>query len=103
MGGAERRSDRVTRAQRGASSQTLTQAPAITSWCLAEPGRTHAVYIRGTREVVTLRVGAGTRWQITRFDPLTGKRERIDELRNGDALRLSAPDEQDWLFVVRAS
>ena len=98
---AARTGDRATRVELADQHRTLTQAPATTYWCLAEPGRTYAVYVRGTTQPVTVSVTTGGSWKASRFDPRTGQSENISVTASGDQVKLTAPDEQDWLFVVR--
>jgi hypothetical protein len=77
------------------------RAPQTTYWCLAEPGRTYAVYVRGTKEPVTLTLPGSAGWSGQRFDPRTGKSEKLPVKAEGGRVRLTPPDTQDWVFVVR--
>lgn len=86
----------------GRGAATL-RVPETTYWCLAEPDRSYAVYVRGTRAPVTLRIagGAGTNWKAERFDPRSGRSAAVPGSVQDGVLSLTAPDEQDWVFVVR--
>ena len=97
-----RTADRTAPAEPG-SRQTLIQAPATTYWCLAEANRTYVLYVRGTKQPVTLTVGAWGKWNVVRHDPRTGAKQNVAVKESGTSLELAAPDEQDWVFVVRGS
>lgn len=99
---ATRIADRGTRGELGDRHVILTQAPATTYWCLAEPGKVYVAYLRGTTQPVAVNVGQGGPWKASRFDPRTGQSENITVTAAGDRVNLTAPDEQDWLWVVRS-
>jgi hypothetical protein len=80
---------------------TLTRAPATTYWCLAEPGRVYAVYVRGLDEPVTLDAADSGDWTVVRYDPRDGTTDTIEPTINGARVQLAPPDDLDWLFVVR--
>lgn len=98
-----RTGDRVARIELPAGNLTTTQAPVTTYWCLADPGRTHVVYVRGTKQPVTVAGLIGPGWKTTRFDPRSGKTEDVPLAVEGGRASMLAPDEQDWLFVLRAA
>jgi hypothetical protein len=98
---AARTSDRVTRVETGDSHMTLTRAPATTYWCLAEPGRVYAVYVRGLDEPVTLDAADSGGWTAMRYNPRDGTTDSIEPTINGARVQLAPPDDLDWLFVVR--
>jgi hypothetical protein len=98
---APRTADRTTQVKVGDRHLTRTQAPATTYWCLAEPGRVHVIYVRGTKQPVRVEVTAGGGWKATRFDPREGKSEATTvKIENGSAV-LGTPDERDWVFLLR--
>lgn len=100
---AARTDDRVTRVDLAGRNLTLNQAPVTTYWCLAEPGRAYAVYIRGTREPVSLRTDGSGKWAVERFDPRSGAKYKATATVDDGRIQLIAPDDQDWAFVVRRS
>ena len=72
------------------------------AYCLAEPGRRYVVYCENTRST-QLKVGgsADATYRITRFDPRTGERVRLDPReKGGKTLFLPCPDTEDWVFDV---
>jgi hypothetical protein len=96
-----RGTDRAGRVEEGDRQVTRTQPPAATYWCLAEPGQTYIVYMRGTKQPVTISGVSGRTWQTTRLDPRTGKSQRISVATADGRVSLAAPDEQDWIFLLR--
>lgn len=108
-GAAARSAERTTEVEQGAKRQSLPRTPATTYWCLAdESGRTHVVYVRGTKEPVAVNVGGAgeakaATWSATRFDPRSGKSESAAIATEAGKVRLSAPDERDWVFVLRTA
>lgn len=93
--------DRASRVEVADRPVALTRAPAVSYWCLAEPGREYAIYVRGTRAPVALTTSADARWTVERHDPRTGAVVEVATPGTGPAVALAAPDEQDWVFVVR--
>ena len=61
----------------------------------------YAVYVRGTKAPLALRVSGAGGWRTSRFDPRTGKLEVADARVSSGAGELRAPDEQDWAFLVQ--
>lgn len=98
---APRGKDRAERFQQGDRQATRTQPPAMTYWCLAEPGSTYIVYVRGTEAPVALVLPAGGGWQASRFDPRTGRAQAIEVPVGRGRASITPPDKQDWLFVLR--
>lgn len=96
-----RGADRKERDETGPRPLNLIRAPAAAYWCLAEPGRSYAVYVRGVREPVWLRVTGAMRWNARRFDPRTGEMETLRLGVGPRGVQLRAPDERDWVFVVQ--
>ncbi|MDO8542755.1 MAG: DUF5060 domain-containing protein [Opitutaceae bacterium] len=94
--GAERkgRSDAT-----GKGAATL-RAPETTYWCLADPGRTYLVYVRGTKEPVILQTTGVTGVTIRRFDPRSGQSSVAAANSQSGGIRLTAPDEHDWVFAI---
>jgi hypothetical protein len=64
------------------------------AYCMAEPGRTYVVYVSSSRGA-RLALGPGS-FTAIRFDPRDGARTGLP-----DASVLEAPDDQDWVFLVR--
>jgi hypothetical protein len=98
---ASRTSDRVTRVDVGGRGLTLNQAPVTTYWCLADPGRVYAIYIRGTTERVSLQKMAAGSWIVERHDPRNGAKHIVTSMTEKGRIQLTSPDAQDWAFVVR--
>jgi hypothetical protein len=93
--------DRAGRIDEGDRQVTRTQPPAVTYWCLAEPGQTYIVHVRGTKQPVTVGGVSGGTWRATRLDPRTGKSQRIQIAIADGRASLAAPDEQDWIFLLQ--
>lgn len=102
---AARTADRASKIEVNEVMVTNTRAPATTYWCLADPGKTYVVYVRGTTDPVTLQFspsGVGA-WRAEQFDPRTGRRQPLAALAAGRAnFAYHSPDAQDWLVVLRA-
>ena len=77
----------------------LVKADGGYAYCLAEPGRTYAVYVAGSRGA-ELKVAKGA-YAVSRYDPRTGDWTQLAGPA-GSAARLEAPDAQDWVFLVEA-
>jgi hypothetical protein len=77
--------------------------PRVVYWALAEPGREYVAYVRGISGYCTLALeGAGDdTFSVRRFDPRSGQYSPLPDHRGG-SLRLEPPDEQDWVFEIRA-
>jgi hypothetical protein len=99
---APRTEDRATQVEVGDRHVTRTQAPATTYWCLADPGRTYVVYVRGTKSPVEVKVSKADAWKATRFDPRTGRSEPATLQMASGRAKVQAPDDQDWVFVINA-
>lgn len=99
---APRSADRAARVELEDRHLTITQVPATTYWCLATPGRTYVAYVRGLAEPFRLELPAGAAWKAERFDPRTGRTENVACTVEGGGATLLPPDEQDWVYVVRA-
>jgi hypothetical protein len=99
---APRTEDRATQVEVGDRHVTRTQAPATTYWCLANPGRTYVVYVRGTKSPVEVKVSKADAWKATRFDPRTGRSEPATLQMASGRAKVQAPDDQDWVFVINA-
>ncbi len=102
---AARTADRGTRPNTNDVQPGNTRVPATTYWCLANPGKTYVVYVRGTTQPVTLELAAASahRWQAERFDPRTGARQAVTAPATGaSSYKFTPPDAQDWLVVLRA-
>jgi hypothetical protein len=98
---APRGEDRSPRDRPDQVTGKMLLAPATTYWCLAAPGRTYVVYVRGTTEPVALALPAAAGgWRAERFDPRTGARAPLPAPIGGGSFEFRAPDAQDWLAVV---
>ena len=73
--------------------------PLTMYWCLAEAGKIYVVYARGVKDCVELRAPEGA-YKVTRFDPRTGERTAAADA-TGPVVKLTVPDGQDWVWVVR--
>ncbi|MDY6939120.1 MAG: DUF4038 domain-containing protein [Cyanobacteriota bacterium] len=74
-----------------------------TKYLLANPGEQYAVYVRDANGEVSLTLDAadnGKTYSIRQFDPRSGEYTNLDDATAGDAIVLTPPDEQDWLFVL---
>lgn len=110
---APRTADRSSRVEASDIHVTNTRAPATTYWCLAEPGKTYVVYVRGSTEPLHLALSApaaSTRWRAEQFNPRTGARQPLTApasaalaTSSGQPFLYHPPDAQDWLLVVRAA
>ncbi len=100
-GETPRGADRPGRGGVGAQGVATLRGPETTYWCLAEPGRVYAVYVRGTKQPLTLTLSGGTGWKARRFDPRSGRSDPVPIEATSGRFRLVAPDEQDWAFVLR--
>ncbi len=81
----------------------MTAPPETTYWCLADPRRMYAVYVRGLNEPVKLTLADGSEvWRARQFDPRTGAWK---DLKPGDGKTFAyrPPDMQDWVVLVTAS
>jgi hypothetical protein len=89
---------------RGEEGKEFNQVapPAVTYWCLADPGRQYIVYARGLRTPVTLSLSstAGA-FSAMQFDPRSGERKDLGPV-SGERFEYQPPDEQDWVVLVRA-
>lgn len=101
--GAPRTADRATQVEVGDRHVTRTQAPATTYWCLADPGRTYLVYVRGTTLPVRVTIAPGGTMKATRHDPRDAAAENVPVTINSGNATLMPPDERDWVFVLRSA
>ena len=69
------------------------------NWCLAEPGRTYAVYLPKAGKV-TVRLGAG-RYRAEWFQPMTGEVIPIGAAEGPSWTSPAAPGRSDWALLVR--
>ena len=73
--------------------------PAVTYWCLADPGRQYLVYYRGLKQTLTLSLPTDVgQFAATQINPRTGDRRALD--RASGTLTLQPPDEQDWVVIL---
>jgi hypothetical protein len=68
-------------------------------WCLAEPGRTYAVYLPNAGKV-TIRLAAGT-YNAEWFNPMTGEIIRIGAAEGPTWTSPAAPGRNDWALLLR--
>lgn len=70
------------------------------AWCLAEPGRSYAIYLpHGGNVTVNLAPGV---YQAEWFSALAGDIVPIGEVQGGAWKSLDAPDKNDWAILLRA-
>ena len=71
-------------------------------YCLAEPGSLYLVYLpKGGSCTLDLAAAAGE-FRVAWFNPREGGALRAGPaVRGGGPVTLTAPDQQDWLAVVR--
>jgi hypothetical protein len=89
---------------RGAEGKEFNQVvpPAVTYWCLAEPGKQYIVYVRGLKSPVTLAPGSMIgQLSAMQFDPRSGERKDLGAV-GGERFEYQPPDEQDWVVLVGA-
>ena len=76
--------------------------PAVTYWCLADPGRTYVVYVRGLDTPVHLQLGAGDGlWTARRLDPRSGEVTDLGPVVPGDGYEIAPPDLRDWVVWLQ--
>jgi hypothetical protein len=88
---------------RGADGKERNQTvpPAVTYWCLAEPGQQYVVYARGLKEPVTLALGGGqTALARTLIDPRTGVRQALGVVVAREQFEFRPPDQEDWVVLL---
>jgi hypothetical protein len=75
--------------------------PAVTYWCLADPGLRYLVYARGIDQAIVLSLPAGVR-ECTAYqiNPRTGERMPLQISPVEGKLRFVAPNREDWVFEV---
>lgn len=78
----------------------LWQPPAVAYWALDDGAGQFVGYVRGVSGPVTLTPGFPADG-VQRFDPRTGASSPADFARGGDALTVTPPDGQDWIFVAK--
>lgn len=72
--------------------------------CLAEPGKTYVIHASAARKV-TVKLSdspAAAVWKVERYDPREGKFTALDQHAGNTPLTLTPPDDQDWVFLLRA-
>jgi hypothetical protein len=75
--------------------------PETTYWCLAEPGRTYVLYVRGLSEPVGLALASpGGGLGARQWNPRTGEFTAIQFKPDNGRFSYHPPDAQDWLVVV---
>ena len=68
------------------------------NYCLAEPGRTYAVYLpRSGKVKVQLEPG---RYSVFWFGPTTGEKIELPEAAGPTWLSPEAPDRNDWALLI---
>ena len=69
------------------------------AFCLAEPGKTYAVYLpRGGTSTATLAPG---RYRVTQFSPATGQTIELPAVDGASWTTPEMPVSADWAFVLR--
>jgi hypothetical protein len=69
---------------------------------LASIGQTYLVYTTSTKSARLSLGGAEVAtYAVRRFDPRTGQYSELPSYTGTDSIPLSAPDEQDWVYVVQ--
>jgi hypothetical protein len=71
------------------------------NWCLAEAGRTYAVYLPRAGKV-TVRLAPG-RYNAEWFNPMTGETIPIGVAESGSWTSPAAPGRSDWALLIRKS
>ena len=69
------------------------------AYCLAEVGKTYVIYVVRSKGA-DLRLEGG-KYSLSRYDPRTGQSTELTG-PGGRSARLTAPDPQDWVFLVTA-
>jgi hypothetical protein len=69
------------------------------NWCLAEPGRTYAVYLPRAGKV-TVRLAPG-RYEARWFNPMTGETIAIGPAEGSEWTSPAAPGRSDWALLLQ--
>ncbi len=74
------------------------------AYCLVDPGKTYIVYAEGTEQIkVDISATEGAPMQVQIYDPREGLYTDIAGQLVDGVLHLSAPDKQDWGFVIQCA
>ena len=75
--------------------------PETTYWCLADPGRTYLLCVRGLSEPVELALASpGEGLRARQWNPRTGEFTAIEFEPGNGGFTYRPPDGQDWVVVV---
>ena len=75
--------------------------PETVYWCLAEPGRTYLVYVRGLSEPIGLTLASpGAGLKARQWNPRTGEFTLLEFKRDTGRFSYRPPDSQDWVVVL---
>jgi len=77
--------------------EELVQADGGYAYCLVDVGKTYVVYVVGSKGA-DLKLSEDT-YSLSRYDPRTGESTELPA-SSGGAVRLVAPDTQDWVFLA---
>jgi hypothetical protein len=69
------------------------------NYCLAEPGRTYAIYLPKSRRV-TVQLTSGE-YQVVWFNPTNGKWIQFPSIKGSSWTSPETPDSGDWALLVR--
>ena len=76
----------------------LENGKATAAYCLAEPGRRYVIYLRqGGTATVQLAPG---RYVVRRFNPRTGKYQKMPAAFESSWSNLPLPDTDPWVFLI---
>jgi hypothetical protein len=72
-------------------------------YVLADPGNTYVVYTVGTTSAsLSLGQGSGGSYTVRRYDPRSGEFSDQPDHSGSGPIPLSAPDNQDWIFLIQS-
>ena len=77
----------------------LVKADGGYAYCLADLGKTYVVYVVGSKGA-ELKLADG-KYSLSRYDPRTDRSTTLPASAAAPA-RLTTPDAQDWVFLVKA-
>ena len=101
------RNELVAAAEAQSEERTLLGQPAPperAAWCLADPGASYVLYVRGTTGEVQLDLDAQAGdYHARQFDPRTGAYQELGAQQGIAAFVYHPPDERDWTVVLRRS
>lgn len=91
----------IPRGKEGRQFDRMTP-PAVTYWCLAEPGRQYLLYLRGLSKPLELKLDAkAPKLSATRFNLRSGEQVSLEPVAGDRPFEFAPPDEQDWVLLLK--